>query len=116
MKKLLALVVVMVIACAPLSFASACPDPDSYNNYGKAAGAKLVRGVSNVALGWVELFRQPAINENKWEGVGQGIIQTIARTGDGALEAVTFFIPQVKVPVLSPSCPFEMDKGSAATK
>ena len=108
MKKLLVLVVVMLVACAPLSFASACPDPAAYNNYAKSAGAKLVRGVSNAGLGWVELFRQPAINQNKWEGVGQGVIHTISRTGSGVLEAATFFIPQAKIPVPTPSCPFEM--------
>lgn len=108
MKKLLALVVVMLVACAPLSFAAACPNPDSYDdNYGKAAGAKVVRGLSNAALGWVEILRQPVINENKWEGVSKGFVYAVGRTGSGALEAATFFIPQADIPLLTPACPLE---------
>ena len=107
MKKLLALVVVMLVAFAPLSFAGACPDPEAYDNYGKAAGAKAVRGLSNAALGWVEILRQPVINENKWEGVSKGFVYAVARTGSGVLEAATFIIPQAKIPVPTPSCPLE---------
>jgi len=107
MKKLLALVVVMLIAFVPLSFA-ACPNPDSYDdNYAKGAGAKLVRGLSNAALGWVEILRQPVINENKWEGVSKGFVYAVGRTGSGVLEAATFFVPQADIPLPTPACPLE---------
>ena len=108
MKKLLVLVIVMLVACAPLSFAAcAICNATTSDNYGKAALGKLGRGIANAGLGWVELFRQPVLNENKWEGVGLGVVHTIGRTGSGVLEAVTFFIPQAKIPVPTPSCPLE---------
>jgi putative exosortase-associated protein (TIGR04073 family) len=109
MKKLLVLMVVMLVACAPLSFAGSCPNPASHDNYAQAAGAKLFRGLTNAALGWVELLRQPVINDNKWEGLGHGVVHAIGRTGSGILEVATFFIPQVDVPVPTPSCPLEFN-------
>jgi putative exosortase-associated protein (TIGR04073 family) len=116
MKKLLVLVVVMLVACAPLSFAAcAICNATASDSYGKAALGKLGRGVANAGLGWVELFRQPVLNENKWEGVGVGVVETLRRTGSGILEAVTFFIPQVEIPQLDPTCPLEFGSGSSTT-
>lgn len=114
MKKVFALLMVMLVACAPMSFA-ACPicNAATSDSYATAAAGKLGRGLSNAALGWVELFRQPAINENKWEGVGRGFVHTIGRTLSGVGEAVTFFIPGAKIPVPDPSCPFEMMKSGS---
>lgn len=116
MKKLLVLAVVMVVACAPLSFAACaiCNATDS-GSYGKAALAKLTRGIANAGLGWIELLRQPVINENKWEGVGMGVIHTIGRTGSGVLEAVTFFVPQAEIPLPDPSCPLEFGSESGTS-
>ena len=109
MKKVLALMLVMLVACVPMSFAacSVC-DATASDNYATAAGGKLSRGLLNASLGWLELFRQPAINENKWEGVGRGFVHTIGRTGSGALETATFLIPGAKIPVPSPGCPLEI--------
>ena len=109
MKKVFVFLVAMLVACAPLSFAAcAICEATGSDNYAKAAGAKLCRGVANAGLGWVELFRQPVINENHWEGVGRGFVHTIARTGSGALEAATFIIPAAKIPLPDPTCPLEM--------
>lgn len=116
MRKVSVLALVMLMACAPLSFANVCDSVDS-SEYLKATGSKLVRGVGNVALCWVELFRQPIINENKWEGVGRGILQTGVRAVSGALEAVTAIIPGVKIPQPEPPCPTDlanMDSGEAS--
>ncbi len=109
MKKVSILAVAMLMAFMPLSFAdySACNDVNS-SSYLRASGAKLVRGVGNVALSWVEFFRQPIINENKWEGVGQGVVQTGVRAIAGAVEAVTFFIPGVHIPQPNPPCPTDL--------
>ncbi len=109
MKKVLVLVMAMLVAYAPMSFAlcQICTAADS-NDYAKAAAGKLGRGIANAAFGWVELFRQPAINANPWEGVGKGIVDTIGRTGSGILEAATFIIPSAKIPLPNPTCPFEM--------
>ncbi len=109
MKKAIVLTLILFLACAPMSFAmcSICQKAQS-NSYVNGAIGKLGRGLSNAALGWIELFRQPAINENHWEGVGRGIVDTIGRTGSGILEVATFLIPQAEIPLPNPSCPFEM--------
>ena len=108
MKKVSVLAVVMLVALMPLSFANSVCDSINSPEYTKAAGAKLVRGVGNVALSWVEFFRQPIINENKWEGVGRGVWQTGIRAVAGAVEAGTFLIPAIKVPQPDPSCPTDL--------
>ncbi len=109
MKKVFVLVMALLVACAPMSFAACqiCTAADS-SDYAKAAAGKLGRGIANAAFGWVELFRQPAINKNPWEGVGKGIVHTIGRTGSGILEAATFIIPNAKIPLPNPTCPLEM--------
>lgn len=61
---------------------------------------KLVRGASNVALGWLELPKQIYITFNE-DGVAKGILvgpikgvgMTLVRTVSGAGETATFFIP-----------------------
>ena len=106
MKKVCVLVLAMLVLFASVSYA-ACPvcGLAESDNYAKAAAGKLSRGIANAGFGWVELFRQPAINKNPWEGVGRGFVHTIGRTGSGVLEAGTFFIPAAKIPLLSPNCP-----------
>ncbi|MBI4000058.1 MAG: hypothetical protein HY351_05525 [Candidatus Omnitrophica bacterium] len=107
MKKVSVLAMVMLMACMPLSFANVCDSVDS-SDYLKAAGSKLVRGVGNVALSWVEFFRQPIVNENKWEGVGRGVLHTGVRAVAGSVEAVTSFVPGSKIPQPDPSCPTDL--------
>ena len=108
MKKVSVLAVVMLVALMPLSFANSVCDSVNSPDYAKAAGAKLVRGVGNAALSWVELFRQPMINQNKWEGVGRGFWQTGVRAVAGAVEAATFFVPGAKIPQPNPPCPTDL--------
>ena len=108
MKKIWVVAVMILVAVAPLGFAnSVCESVDS-PEYLKAAGAKLVRGIGNVAFSWVEFFRQPIISENKWEGVSKGIGYTVLRTLSGAVEAATFFVPGAEVPAPSPTCPTDL--------
>ena len=109
MKKVFALMLVILTVCAPISFAmDAVCEAASSDNYISAASGKLVRGIANAAFGWVELFRQPAINQNPWEGVGKGFVQTIARTGSGILEVATFIVPKAHIPLADPACPLDM--------
>ena len=108
MKKVSVLTAVMLVALVPLSFANVVCDNVSSPQYLKATGSKLVRGVGNVAFSWVELFRQPIINENKWEGVGRGVVQTGVRAVAGAAEAVTAIIPHVNIPQPNPPCPTDL--------
>ncbi|MBI4394700.1 MAG: hypothetical protein HY583_00735 [Candidatus Omnitrophica bacterium] len=107
MRKLIVLSLIMLMACAPLSFAGICTSVDS-PGYLTAASSKFIRGIGNVALSWVELLRQPVINENKWEGVGRGIVHTGVRAVSGALEVVTAIIPGAKIPQPDPACPTDL--------
>ena len=109
MKKALVFVIALLVIATPMSFAADmfCEAANS-SSYLTAAGGKLGRGVANAAFGWVELLRQPALNENGWEGVGRGIVHTIGRTGSGILEVATFIVPQAKIPLLDPACPLDM--------
>ena len=109
MKKVLVLVVAMLVACVPMSFAAcAVCNAAASDSYAKAAVGKLGRGIANAGFGWVELFRQPAIRANKWEGVGRGFVHTIGRTGLGVVEAATSIIPGAKIPKMDPACPLDM--------
>ena len=108
MKKVFVLLVAMLVAWAPMSFANWACDAVGSDVYLKAAGGKLLRGIGNVAVGWVELVRQPMVVENKWEGVSKGIGYTVLRTLSGAVEAATFFVPGAEVPAPSPTCPTDL--------
>lgn len=103
MKKGFALMLVMLVAWAPMSFAAcAVCDWAASDDYARASAGKLSRGLLNTAFGWVEFFRQPAINDNPWEGVGRGVVHTFGRTGSGVLEVVTFLVPGAKIPLPTP--------------
>jgi hypothetical protein len=114
MKKVALLMLALMVACAPVSFANVnavCDAVDS-EDYLKASGGRLIRGIGNVALSWTEIFRQPAMADNKWEGLGRGILHTIGRALSGAVRAATFFIPTLDVPQLDPTCPTDLVTGS----
>lgn len=113
MKKVFALMLALLVACAPMSFANWICDSVDSDAYLNAAGGKLIRGIGNVAFGWVELIRQPTIQANKWEGVSKGVSYFVLRTLSGALEAVTFFIPGAEIPVPEPTCPTGLFKSSS---
>lgn len=115
MKKAIALAVIMLVACAPIALAAdAGGAPDAVckwaasDSYPTAASGRLLRGIANAGFGWLELFRQPMINDNKWEGFSKGVVHTVGRTLFGVLEAATFFLPQVEIPAQDPACPLEM--------
>src|SRR3989338_10645543 len=113
MKKVLVLMIALLVAFAPMSFAyDFCAAADS-DPYADAAVGKLGCGITNAAFGWLELIHQPQVNENAWEGVGRGVVHTIGRTASGVLEAATFIIPDAKIPLLDPNCPLDM-LGSAS--
>ena len=113
MKKILVLAVVILLSVVPLSFANTVCDSVDSSDYLTSAGARLVRGIGNAALCWVEVFRQPMINENKWEGVGRGFVYTGIRGIAGALEAATAIVPGAKIPQPDPACPTDLLKTSS---
>ncbi len=103
MKKLV-LLAIFVLVCVPLVCAATLDENTKSNDYGTATGAKLVRGVSNAAFGWTELFFRPgkliAQGDNPVVAGLKGVGNSISRTVVGALEAVTCFVPGNSVEVL----------------
>jgi putative exosortase-associated protein (TIGR04073 family) len=74
--------------------------------YFSRAGMKILSGVANVATGWVELPKNIILwgqkGNNKLvgytEGVLRGIVHTASRTGSGALDLATFWLPTFPTP------------------
>ena len=95
MKKILSLVVILSMLLAPMAFA-ASPWTEK-TNYSEKVVGKLGYGLTNTVLGWTKLFSTPADysseGKNVWQGVGQGLMDTVVTTCLGALQLVTFPIP-----------------------
>lgn len=74
--------------------------------YFSRAGMKILSGVANVATGWMELPKNIAIwsqrDQNALIGVTEGtlwgIYHTVGRTGNGALDLITFWLPTYPIP------------------
>lgn len=88
MKKIL--ILVLLLGWVGMEEASADPDP----------ATKLGRGLSNVTLGWFEIFNEIGHESDKrgpWIGVPAGLVRgtafTVVRTLGGAYEVVTFLFP-----------------------
>ena len=64
---------------------------------------KLAYGLKNTLLGWTELFTEPyeawKHGENLGAGVGEGVWNAVGKTVGGAVDVVTFPIPQISVPL-----------------
>jgi len=75
-------------------------DPAYAEDVVQDMSSKLGRGVVNVFTGWGEIPRQmiKSGHDKGWwavlpVGIPAGAIMTVARTGVGAFEAVSFFVP-----------------------
>ena len=74
--------------------------------YFSRASTKILSGVVNVATGWMELPKNIIVWSQKDdsvlvgvpEGVLWGIIHTASRTGSGALDLATFWLPTFPTP------------------
>lgn len=108
MKKVIVLLVALLVACAPISYANWACDAAQSDVYLKVTGGKLLRGIGNAAFGWVELVRQPMVQANKWEGVSRGVGHAILRTVSGVVEAATCWVPKADIPAPSPVCPTDL--------
>ncbi len=95
MKKIMSLVVVLSMLLAPVAFA-ASPWTEE-KTYGDRVTGKLVFGLTNTLLGWIQLFAVPNQyadeGKNVWAGIGQGAVEAVVDTVGGALHLVTFPIP-----------------------
>ena len=75
---------------------SVCEGAES-QKWVKSAPGKLLRGFTNVGLGWMNLFSKTKESivegDNVLIGIGKGFGYTIARTVQGGLETLLFFFP-----------------------
>ena len=87
---------------APMAASAASPWADEIT-YSEQVVAKLKYGVKNTLLGWTSLFRTPAAEveagENIIVGIGKGVWNGVGQTVGGALQAVTFPITAIDVPL-----------------
>ena len=92
----------IALFAAPLAASAASPWADE-GTYGTKVGGKLKYGLTNTLLGWTEVFTEPyeasQYGENVFVGIGKGLWNGVLDTVLGAAHAVTFFIPQIDVPL-----------------
>ena len=103
MGKRIGLLVLCVALLAGPVTASAASSWASGATYGDQVGGKLKSGLTNLLLGWTELFREPMragkAGENVLVGIGRGVWNAVGDTIGGALNTVTFPIPQIDIPL-----------------
>jgi hypothetical protein len=101
MKKIMSLVVILSMLLTPVAFAaSSWVDGKTY---GEKVAGKLGYGLTNTVLGWTKMFTTPndysSEGKNVWQGVGQGLVDTVVTTCLGAVHLVTFVIPaDIEIP------------------
>lgn len=74
--------------------------------YFSRAGMKILSGVANVATGWMELPKNISLWNQKnnnvlsdfASGVLWGLVHTASRTGSGAVDVATFWLPTFPTP------------------
>ena len=93
------LVVLAVCACSTAAFAASPWTTET--GYKNQVVGKLGFGVKNLLLGWVDLFKEPANagSGHLAKGISKGVVDLVCNEVGGALHTVTFFLPQVDVPL-----------------
>ena len=103
MGKRIGLLVLGVVLLAGPMTASAASSWASGATYSEQASGKLKYGLTNLLLGWTELFREPMrasqAGENVLVGIGRGVWNAVGDTIGGALHTVTFPLPQIDIPL-----------------
>ena len=101
-KRFGAVVLGIALLSGPM-IASAASSWASGATYSDKAVGKLAFGLRNVLAGWTELFRDPIeagkSGGNVLVGIGRGVWDAVGQTVGGAAHAVTFFIPQIDIPL-----------------
>ena len=101
-KRIGVLVLCVAVLAGPMT-ASAASSWASGATYGEQVTGKLKYGLTNLLLGWTELFREPMrasqAGENVLVGIGRGVWNAVGDTIGGAVDTVTFPIPQLDIPL-----------------
>ena len=91
----MSLVVVLSMLLAPVAFAASPWTTEP--TYAKKTTGKLMFGLQNTLLGWIQIFAVPNTyaneGKNAWAGVGQGLVEGVVDTVGGAVHLLTFPIP-----------------------
>ncbi|GEM_PF-1207573 len=95
----------VLIAALALSLSLALPASSLYADdeeisYAARIPYRIVRGVTNIALGWTEIFLRP-FGESKTESVGEamsmGGAHTLMRLVAGVTDITTFWVPDIQM-------------------
>ncbi len=98
--------IILLLSCFIFSSQVQAMEGITSNVYFSRAGTKIISGVTNVATGWMELpkniilwgQRDKNVVIGGAEGLLWGIFHTVSRTGNGALDLVTFWLPTYPAP------------------
>lgn len=66
---------------------------------------RIVRGVTNIGLGWTEIFLRPfgeSNTESAGESMAMGAANTLIRAGVGIVDITTFWVPDIQMLDLYP--------------
>ena len=92
----------VALMAAPIT-AFAASEWASEATWGAQATGKLKYGLTNTLLGWTSIVREPVqasqAGENVVVGIGRGLWNAVGQTLGGAVDTVTFFVPQIDVPL-----------------
>jgi len=101
-KRISVVVFGIALLAAPMTALAASPWA-SESTWGAQATGKLKYGLTNTLLGWTSIFREPVqasqAGENVVVGIGRGLWNAVGQTLGGAVDTVTFVIPQIDVPL-----------------
>ena len=94
--KAAALGIILSLLLLPTAGFAASPWMEK-TTYAEKTEGKFVFGVTNVLIGWTDLFVEPKRyhdeGKNVWAGVGKGLVDTVVNEVGGAFHLATFFIP-----------------------
>ena len=96
----------LVVLSLLFSFQAHARETITTDVYFNRAGTKILSGVANVATGWMELPKNISLWNQRdqkaligiTEGLVGGVFHTVGRTGNGALDLVTFWLPTYPIP------------------
>ena len=90
----------LIFSRCPLAYAA-----DSDIPYSARIPYRIVRGVTNIGLGWTEILLRPfgeAKTESAIEAMGRGAAHTFIRLGVGLVDLTTFWVPDIQMLDLYP--------------
>lgn len=105
MRTFLARAILIAILLGAVAVPSNAFAADEDIPYGVRMPYRIVRGVTNIALGWTEIFIRP-FAEHENEGIGEALsmggANTLIRLGVGLTDITTFWVPDIQMPDMYP--------------